>query len=132
MRKVEHRIKYLNLRTKSKEKNRFAGKFKLKFHFLELNDLSDEEILELEKRMQIQIYPVGKILFDYNQEISPCVYLVKKGIINISTYLHPATKKLGFGEIVGSENVFSKLNQNYARAVVEVEAKVYEVPLRFF
>lgn len=52
--------------------------------------------------------PKNTVLFDYKEEISPYVYLVKKGIINIGTYNHPHTKKLGFGEIVGSENVYSK------------------------
>lgn len=58
--------------------------------------------------MKIETLPKDTILFDYKNEISPYVYLIKKGIINIGTYNHPHTKKLGFGEIVGSENVYSK------------------------
>lgn len=57
--------------------------------------------------MNIKIYPKDTILFDYKEEISPYVYLVKKGIISVSTFNHPHTKKLGFGEIVGAENVYS-------------------------
>lgn len=53
LRKIEKKIKKLTLRAKGKDKNRFAGKFKIKFHFLELNDLSDEEVLDLEKKMSI-------------------------------------------------------------------------------
>ena len=119
MRKIEKEIKKLTLRAKNSDKSRFAGKLKIKFHFLELNDLSDEEILDLEKKMEIKILPKGHKLFDYNQEISPYVFLIKKGIINVGTFHHPYTKKLGHGEIVGAENVYSKYDKNYARAVVD-------------
>ena len=83
------KIKKLTLRAKGKDKNRFAGKFKIKFHFLELNDLSDEEVLDLEKKMSIQIHAKGTLLFDHKDEISPYVYLIKKGIVNVGTYNHP-------------------------------------------
>ena len=97
----------------------------MKFHFLELNDLSDEEVLDLEKKMHIQIHAKGTVLFDHKDEISPYVYLIKKGIVNVGTYNHPYTKKLGHGEILGTENVYSKSNKNYVRAVVDEEAKLY-------
>ena len=72
------------------------------------------------------------MLYQLNEKKPEFVFLLAKGYITINIQHYSDVQKLGFGEIVGAEYVYSSLDFCLATAIIENPSLIYKVPLDYF
>lgn len=103
----------------------------MKFLFIDLHPLSNDEIRDLEKRMTERRHKIGDVLYKVGDEHNGNIYFVISGLIKINIKHHSEIKKYGMGEIVGLECLFD-MSDHITTAIVDTDCVLLEVPINYF